>query len=299
MFGRTSQVNYPDGGQITNCFTDTGGSTCTQSGPPFHLVSTRLASPSPTVTTTKLYDCPSGNAYKFEGKERDTETGNDDFGARYYTSRFGRWLSADWSSTPVPVPYANLTNPQTLNLYAMVADDPESFADLDGHCCDWTSGWDAVKDEASFLGQEVIGIAKTAVNVIPATYNVAATVLNAESEGSSLGSTNLPLAPTLPLTSLGQVVGADVATLGLVATGLTKSGPAGADVQANRAAGMDFESQTLKSEGLTKNTKPIDAVDPKTGETGTTIPDAIRPNGQTVEMKNVKNLSDSPQLRRQ
>ncbi len=78
--------------------------------------------------------CPSANVYKFEGKERDTETGNDDFGARYYSNRFGRWLSADWSSTPVPVPYANLTNPQTLNLYAMVSDDPESFADLDGHC---------------------------------------------------------------------------------------------------------------------------------------------------------------------
>ncbi|MGB7283740.1 MAG: RHS repeat-associated core domain-containing protein [Candidatus Acidiferrum sp.] len=71
--------------------------------------------------------------YKFEGKERDTETGNDDFGARYYTDRFGRWLSADWSNVPVAVPYANLTNPQTLNLYAMVSDDPESFADLDGH----------------------------------------------------------------------------------------------------------------------------------------------------------------------
>jgi RHS repeat-associated protein len=73
------------------------------------------------------------NAYKFEGKERDAETQNDDFGARYYTWRFGRWLSADWSAVPVAVPYANLTNPQTLNLYAMVADDPESFADLDGH----------------------------------------------------------------------------------------------------------------------------------------------------------------------
>jgi lysozyme len=71
--------------------------------------------------------------YKFEGKERDTETGNDDFGARYYTERFGRWLSADWSNVPVPVPYANLTNPQTLNLYAMVSDDPETSADLDGH----------------------------------------------------------------------------------------------------------------------------------------------------------------------
>jgi hypothetical protein len=33
----------------------------------------------------------------------------------------------------VLVPYANLTNPQTLNFYAMVSDDPESFADLDGH----------------------------------------------------------------------------------------------------------------------------------------------------------------------
>jgi RHS repeat-associated protein len=75
--------------------------------------------------------CPQN--YKFEGKERDSETGNDDFGARYYSNRFGRWLSADWSAVPVPVPYANLTNPQTLNLYSMVADDPESFADLDGH----------------------------------------------------------------------------------------------------------------------------------------------------------------------
>jgi RHS repeat-associated protein len=76
--------------------------------------------------------CP--QPYKFEGKERDAETGNDDFGARYYSNRFGRWLSADWSAVPVAVPYANLSNPQTLNLYSMVADDPETFADLDGHC---------------------------------------------------------------------------------------------------------------------------------------------------------------------
>src|SRR2546426_2365589 len=50
----------------------------------------------------------SGNRYKFEGKERDAETGDDDFGARYYSSALGRFLSADWSSIPVPVPYANL-----------------------------------------------------------------------------------------------------------------------------------------------------------------------------------------------
>jgi len=44
------------------------------------------------------------------------------------------------------VPYANMANPQTLNLYAMVSDNPETFADLDGHCpgpnpsCDQTGG---------------------------------------------------------------------------------------------------------------------------------------------------------------
>ena len=46
--------------------------------------------------------CPQN--YKFEGKERDAETGNDDFGARYYNNRFGRWLSADWSAFPSPSP---------------------------------------------------------------------------------------------------------------------------------------------------------------------------------------------------
>jgi RHS repeat-associated protein len=75
----------------------------------------------------------SGNVYKFQGKERDTESGLDDFGARYYSSQLGRFISADWSAIPVPVPYADLTNPQTLNLYAIVRDNPETFADLDGH----------------------------------------------------------------------------------------------------------------------------------------------------------------------
>jgi hypothetical protein len=42
------------------------------------------------------------------------------------------FLTADWSAAPVP--YATLTNPQTLNLYATVSDNPESFADLDGNC---------------------------------------------------------------------------------------------------------------------------------------------------------------------
>jgi RHS repeat-associated protein len=85
------------------------------------------------MVTSLLSEANEPQNYKFEGKERDTETANDDFGAREYSWRFGRWLSSDRSVTPSPIPYANLSNPQTLNLSAMVVDDPESFADLDGH----------------------------------------------------------------------------------------------------------------------------------------------------------------------
>ena len=94
------------------------------------------------------------NHFKFEGKQRDTETGNDDFGARYYNSRIGRWLSADWSSVPAPVPYANLTNPQTLNLYAMVSDNPETFADLDGHLLEGTPSGDPAPSGGSSTNGE-------------------------------------------------------------------------------------------------------------------------------------------------
>ena len=67
------------------------------------------------------------------GKERDAESGNDYFGARYYASSMGRWMSPDWSAKIMPVPYAKLDNPQSLNLYAYVLNNPLSAADPDGH----------------------------------------------------------------------------------------------------------------------------------------------------------------------
>ena len=73
------------------------------------------------------------NDYKFTGKKRDLETGLDYFGARYYSNGLGRWVSADWSATPVPVPYADLTDPQSFNLYGFVGGNPASRADPDGH----------------------------------------------------------------------------------------------------------------------------------------------------------------------
>jgi RHS repeat-associated protein len=69
----------------------------------------------------------------FTGKMRDVESGLDEFPARYYSSVQGRWLSPDWSATPVAIPYALLDHPQTLNLYDYVGDDPTNHPDADGH----------------------------------------------------------------------------------------------------------------------------------------------------------------------
>jgi RHS repeat-associated protein len=81
------------------------------------------------------------NHYKFTGKERDTETGLDYFGARYYSNGLGRWVSADWSAAPVPVPYSDGADPQTLNLYGYVRNLPTTKADSDGHGDAMTHFW--------------------------------------------------------------------------------------------------------------------------------------------------------------
>jgi RHS repeat-associated protein len=73
------------------------------------------------------------NHYKFTGKERDTETGLDYFGARYYSNGLGRFISADWSATPIPVPYADLGDPQSLDLNTYVRNLPTTRTDPDGH----------------------------------------------------------------------------------------------------------------------------------------------------------------------
>src|SRR5580692_1401526 len=60
----------------------------------------------------------------FTGKERDTESGNDYFEARYYSSSMGRFMSPDWSAKEEPVPYAQMNDPQSLNLYAYMMNNP-------------------------------------------------------------------------------------------------------------------------------------------------------------------------------
>jgi RHS repeat-associated protein len=86
---------------------------------------------------------PANNCYSedptehhYTGKERDAESGNDYFGARYYASSMGRFMSPDWSAKEEPVPYAQMNDPQSLNLYAYVRNNPLTRVDADGHLGD-------------------------------------------------------------------------------------------------------------------------------------------------------------------
>ncbi len=79
------------------------------------------------------------------GKERDAESGNDYFDARYYSSAMGRFMSPDWSAQEQPVPYATLDNPQTLNLYSYMRNNPLGGTDPDGHSPDgWQRFWNGL-----------------------------------------------------------------------------------------------------------------------------------------------------------
>jgi len=81
---------------------------------------------------------------RYTGKERDTESGLDYFGARYYRSDTGRWMSPDWSEQPQPIPFVDMDNPQSLNLYGYAENSPLSNRDFDGHTINCEPDfWDA------------------------------------------------------------------------------------------------------------------------------------------------------------
>ncbi|MGH9739305.1 MAG: RHS repeat-associated core domain-containing protein [Candidatus Acidiferrales bacterium] len=114
-----------------------------------HLGSTRILTGYPTPGVAACYDYyPFGEiiscgatgdqSQKFTDYLRDSETNLDDANARYFASALGRFMSPDWSPSPDNVPYANFSDPQTLNLYSYVTNNPLTLRDPGGHM--WVCG---------------------------------------------------------------------------------------------------------------------------------------------------------------
>ncbi len=79
-----------------------------------------------TRTTTLGYGAADGVRQKFTSQERDNETGLDYMHARYFASAQGRFTSADTFG-------GSTGNPQSLNRYAYVGNNPMNFSDPTGH----------------------------------------------------------------------------------------------------------------------------------------------------------------------
>jgi RHS repeat-associated protein len=105
------------------------------------------------------YGVDEGLRQKFSGKERDSESGLDYLLARYYASAQGRFLSPDeFKGGPVfvfgggessggPLPYADISDPQSLNKYVYVYDRPLIYIDPDGHKVVLTGSEDDIGEE--------------------------------------------------------------------------------------------------------------------------------------------------------
>jgi RHS repeat-associated protein len=88
--------------------------------------------PATNSATSTLYPAPT----HFTGKERDTESGNDYFGARYYNPAAGRFLSRD----PLD---GNAVDPASLHKYLYASGDPVNAKDPAGKGAvleDWDIG---------------------------------------------------------------------------------------------------------------------------------------------------------------
>jgi RHS repeat-associated protein len=129
---------------------------------------------------------------KFTGKERDpaSEGGNDNFGARYYMSDFGRFTNPDPGNVG-----AHPLVPQSWNAYAYSDNNPLSRIDSDGrasHCVDDDRGGDGGQkctDDGDDQAQNtnaavqvakdtVVGAGKEAVNTIIGLSNGVNSLLN-------------------------------------------------------------------------------------------------------------------------
>ena len=89
------------------------------------------------------YSAADGLKDRFTGKLRDTETGLDYFGARYFSAAQGRFTSPD-----LPFADQDPSNPQSWNLYSYAHNNPLRFNDPTGRCSEAAGGY---TDEGSGL----------------------------------------------------------------------------------------------------------------------------------------------------
>ncbi|HEY2748150.1 MAG TPA: RHS repeat-associated core domain-containing protein, partial [Polyangia bacterium] len=252
---------------------------------------------------------------KFSGKELDEETNLTYFGARYYDSAFGRFITAD---SEIP---GNGSFPQGFNRYAYAFNNPVKLFDPDGHEPfpnvesnyyfaegPWLRSYNYY---AGIVGDSRYG----ALTRTGAVLNAALVFTPAAVEELGRGIANifhyadmggqLAARASQEKNVFAKVddYSASVADFStafgnslIVAAPLAKAAPAPipaatvAPIIANGARGVASEARVLAEMGLTKNTTAVSTAE------GVAIPDALT-DALSVEVKDRASVSLTQQLR--
>jgi hypothetical protein len=155
----------------------------------------------------------------------------------------GRWMSPDWADKPEAVPYSSLDNPQSLNLYGYVLNNPLSKADPDGHCC-----WD-----------EVVGAGKEVLNqTVAPVFNAMSAVLNHVDPAALRGETQSGSVDLHPSSDAQAATMTAVGPAVAMATMLTGEGEASKGAE---AATLTFDGARTEAFSKAGMTNPADVSD--------------------------------------
>jgi RHS repeat-associated protein len=227
-----------------------------------------------TITST----CGDISPMHFTGKERDTESGLDNFGARYYGSRLGRFMRPD-----DPFADQDTGDPQSWNLYSYVRNNPLSNTDPSGNACVQGSDgkWSDDNSGGETCAQVDVNNAVTgpSVTVQATTDDVSYQLANAVA--------NLTSTSSLSEVGVNGILGAQMAEGIWSLPSLFRSG---ADLiaswrMASKMAGVRAAGETGEAlAGIVKNTERIPSL---SGTAAYRVPDILDNSAKVIgEVKN-------------
>lgn len=215
---------------------------------------------------------------KFTGKERDNESGLDNFGARYYGSSLGRFMRPD-----DPFADQDTGDPQSWNLYSYVRNNPLSNTDPSGNAC--VQGSDGKYSDDNSGGESC-----AQVDVNNATTGPSVTVQATTDDVSyqlASGVANLTSTSSLSEVGVNGILGAQTAEGIWSLPSLFRSG---ADLiaswrMASKMAGVRAAGETGEAlAGIVKNTERIPSL---SGTAAYRVPDILDNSAKVIgEVKN-------------
>jgi len=162
-----------------------------------------------------------GTSEKFTSKERDSETGLDFFGARYFSGAQGRFASPD-----SPLVDQNPGDPQSWNLYSYVRNNPLIFNDPTGNDCVYVNssgnGIDSINNQNTSKDCGKTGGYWVDGTVTNARFAYGSLILTGTTDGTNRTSASYGLGPDpglLALQEAGNRASRDITTSAILMAG--------------------------------------------------------------------------------